>query len=217
MLIIAFGDVHTRTERARDIPELHVADCLVVTGDLTIRGGRKEVQPVLEALGALSARVYAQIGNMDKIEVDDLLTAKGINLNGRGIRVGEVGLFGLGGSTPTPFGTPSEFSETELDERLWKAYEEVKDLPFKILFSHTPPLRTLVDRVRSGHHAGSLSVRKFLEQTDCNLCVCGHVHEAVGTDRIGKTPVLNPGMLDYGGYVRIECDGKTLKASLERC
>jgi len=56
-----------------------------------------------------------------------------------------------------------------------------------------------------------------LEQTDCSLCVCGHIHEAVGTDQVGSTLVLNPGMLSYGGYARIECDGKTLKASLERC
>ena len=217
MLIIAFGDVHMRTDRARDIPEIRKADCIVVTGDLTVRGGKREVMPVLEALAALSQKVYAQIGNMDKQEVDDLLTIKEINLNGRGIRVGDVGLFGLGGSTFTPFGTPSEFSEAELARRLWQAYEDVRVLPAKILFSHTPPFNTQVDRVRSGYHAGSQSVREFLEQTDCSLCVCGHIHEAVGTDRVGATLVLNPGMLSQGGYVRIECDGKTLKASLERC
>jgi hypothetical protein len=217
MLIIAFGDVHMRTDRARDIPEIRKADCIVVTGDLTVRGGTKEVLPVLESLAALSQKVYAQIGNMDKKEVDELLSAREINLNGRGIRVGDVGLFGLGGSTPTPFGTPSEFSEAELDRRLWQAYEDVRALRFKVLFSHTPPFNTLVDRVRSGYHAGSRSVRKFLEQTDCSLCVCGHIHEAVGTDQVGSTLVLNPGMLSYGGYARIECDGTTLKASLERC
>jgi hypothetical protein len=216
MLIIAFGDVHMRTDRARDIPEIRKADCIVVTGDLTVRGGTKEVLPVLESLAALSQKVYAQIGNMDKKEVDELLSAREINLNGRGIRVGDVGLFGLGGSTPTPFGTPSEFSEAELDRRLWQAYEDVRALRFKVLFSHTPPFNTLVDRVRSGYHAGSRSVRKFLEQTDCSLCVCGHIHEAVGTDQVGSTLVLNPGMLSYGGYARIECDGETLKASLER-
>ena len=217
MLIISFGDVHMRTEKAKRIPEIREADLVVVNGDLTVRGGRSEALSVVDALSDLNGKLYAHIGNMDEAEVDVMFTEMGMNLNGRGVLIGEVGLFGLGGSPPTPFDTPSEFSEEELGATLRKAYEEVKEARVKILFSHPPPVNTLVDRVRSGEHVGSTAVRSFLEQTDCSTCVCGHIHEAVGTDRVGSTLVINPGMLAQGGYARIEWDGDTLTATLEKC
>jgi len=216
MLIIAFGDIHDEPNMAGRIPGLAEADYLVLTGDLTLWGGRREARAVLDVLKELHPRIYAQIGNMDKAPVDTLLSEMEINLNGRGVRLGEVGLLGLGGSNITPFGTPSEFSEEVLEERLWKAFAEVKEAPLKVLFSHTPPANTRLDRIRGGSHVGSLAVRRFLEQTDCNLCICGHIHEAVGTDLLGGTILINPGMLAAGGYVRVESDGKQLSASLER-
>jgi Icc-related predicted phosphoesterase len=217
MLIIAFGDVHMRPERAKGIPEIRRADCVVLNGDLTIRGGCAQALSVVAAISELNRNVYAQIGNMDEGEVDAMFSDMGINLNGRGVLVDEVGLFGLGGSPPTPFFTPSEFSEQELGATLRKAYEEVKEARIKILFSHPPPVDTAVDRIRSGQHVGSSSVRRFLEETDCSACVCGHIHEAVGTDRVGSALVLNPGMLPEGGYARIEWDGEKLTATLGQC
>ena len=217
MLIIAFGDVHMQPERAKRIPEIARADCVVVNGDLTIRGGRTEALSVVDALSELNQKVYAHIGNMDEAEVDMMFTEMGINLNGRGVVVGDVGLFGLGGSPPTPFDTPSEFSESELLSTLKKAYEDVREAPVKILFSHPPPIDTAVDSVHSGQHVGSSAVREFLQETDCSACVCGHIHEAVGTDRIGSAIVLNPGMLSQGGYAKLEWDGERLTATLEKC
>ena len=217
MLIIAFGDIHDEPPMAGRIPGLAEADYLVLTGDLTLWGGQREARAVLDALSDLHPRIYAQIGNMDKPQVDTMLSEMGINLNGSGVRLGEVGLLGVGGSNITPFGTPSEFSEEVLEERLWKAYEEVKDAPFKVLFSHTPPADTRLDRIRDGSHVGSQAVRRFLEEADCNACICGHIHEAVGTDLLGRTVLINPGMVAAGGYARVEYDGKQLSASLERC
>ncbi len=217
MLIIAFGDIHMRPEKARQIPEIGEADCVVLNGDLTIRGGCNHALRMVAAVSELNRTVYAQIGNMDERDVDAMFTDMGINLNGRGVVVGEVGLFGLGGSPPTPFLTPSEFSEKELGDSLKRAYEDVKEASIKILFSHAPPLNTLLDRIGSGEHVGSSAVREFLETSDCSACVCGHIHEAAGTDRVGSAPVVNHGMLDHGGYARVEWDGRNLTATLERC
>lgn len=216
MLIVAFGDVHMQPDRAAEIPEVRKADCVVVTGDLTIRGGEKEIRRALEPILGLGPRVYAQIGNMDTDRAHAWLCEKGINLHGRGVRLGQVGLFGVGGSTPTPFGTPSEFGEDQIAGWLRQAYAEVEGVSFRVLISHTPPFGTTVDKVRGGRHAGSRSVREFLEAWPCDVCVCGHIHEAVGADRLGGCLVLNPGPLPSGGYVRIECDGKSLRASLEK-
>lgn len=215
MLILAFGDIHMDIRAVERIPEIDRADCVVITGDLTVLGGRPEARRVLDAVAARNPRLYAQIGNMDRREVDDLLSEEGINLNGRGVVLGGVGLFGLGGSNPTPFGTPSEFSEEEMARRLRQAYEAVKEAPRRILFSHAPPKRTRLDRVRFGMHVGSRAVRQFLEATPCDACVCGHIHEAAGTDRVGSCVVVNPGMAGRGGYARIVVGPGGVEASYE--
>jgi len=215
MLILAFGDIHMDLRAVGRVPDLERADCVVLTGDLTVLGGRREARQVLDAVAARNARVYAQIGNMDRKEVDEMLSEQGINLNGRGVVLDGLGLFGLGGSTPTPFGTPSEFSEEEMAARLEQAHGAVKEARRKILFSHTPPADTRLDRVRSGLHAGSRAVREFLERTACDACVCGHIHEAAGTDRVGSCLVINPGMIGRGGYARIECGQDRFSAAYE--
>jgi Icc-related predicted phosphoesterase len=217
MLIISFGDVHMRPDMARKIPEIREADCVVLNGDLTLRGGCAHALSMIAAISDLNRSVYAQIGNMDEGEVDAMFSDMGINLNGRGVVLDDVGLFGLGGSPPTPFDTPSEFSEHELGATLRRAYEDVKEARIKILFSHPPPLNTLLDRLGNGEHVGSSAVRDFLEKADCTACVCGHIHEAVGTDHVGSALVINPGMLAHGGYARIEWDGQRLTATLKHC
>ncbi len=217
MRIISFGDIHMKPEQAKMIPKIKEADCVVVSGDLTFNGGRAEAQEVLTPLTALHHKLYAQIGNMDKEEVDVMLTEQGINLHGRSVLLGEVGLFGLGGSNPSPFSTPSEFSEEDLAKKLWEAYEGVKTARFKVLFSHPPPINTKLDKITTGMHVGSQAVRDFIEQTDCHACICGHIHEAVGTDKLGTTFLVNPGELRKGGYVSIECDGDNLVVTLEYC
>jgi len=216
MLILAFGDIHMDIHAIGRIPELERADCVVLTGDLTVVGGRREARQVLDAVAARNPRLFAQIGNMDRKEVDDLLTEQGINLDGRGVVLEGVGLFGLGGSNPTPFRTPSEFSEEDLSRRLRQAYEAVQAAPRKILFSHTPPKRTRLDRIRFGLHVGSRAVREFLEHTPCDACVCGHIHEAAGTDRVGSCVVINPGMIGRGGYARIVCEETGFSATYEK-
>jgi len=44
MRIIAFGDIHMDMNQARKIPEIKSVDCVVITGDLTLCGGRREAQ-----------------------------------------------------------------------------------------------------------------------------------------------------------------------------
>lgn len=70
---------------------------------------------MLEKLTRYNPVIYAQIGNMDRAEVTDWLAKQGWNthLCVRELAPG-VALMGLGGSTFTPFGTPSEFPRVPL-------------------------------------------------------------------------------------------------------
>ncbi len=48
-------------------------------------------------------------------------------------------------------------------------------------------------------------MREFIEKYRPDLVLCGHVHEARGQDMLGKTVMVNPGML-RNGHALVEID-----------
>jgi Icc-related predicted phosphoesterase len=207
--LIAFGDIHEHTGNVGKIEGLSDADAVIITGDLTNFAGVRKAKEVIEYVSRYNSRVYAQLGNLDQEEVNDYLDELGINLHANGFIIQGIGIFGVGGSNPTPFNTPTEYSEQQIEAFIRKGYEKIKDIPLKILAPHAPPYNTKVDVVGSGTHVGSTAVRAFIEKYQPQLCLTGHIHEAVGTDRIGETIIVNPGMLRHGGYIKVvERDGR---------
>jgi len=216
MYWIAFGDIHESTGRLEAVPGLAEADGVIVTGDLTNRGGREAGKRVLDAVARFNPRILAQPGNMDTESVTAYLREQDmdIHLKARELAPG-LGLMGVGLSAPTPFGTPGEVSEAILAEWLDRTHALAAGFDRLICAIHEPPFDTRLDRLDNGQHVGSPGVRAFLERARPALAVTGHIHEAAGTDRVGDTLVINPGMLAHGGYVRIDFDGETLSARLE--
>ncbi|MDR1125323.1 MAG: metallophosphoesterase family protein [Deltaproteobacteria bacterium] len=198
---IVLGDIHDDLQYLEEIPDLDQASGIIVTGDLTFLGGVAAGSKIIDALAVHSPHIYAQIGNMDKPELTAYLEEKGINLHGRarGLYPGLV-LIGVGGSSKTPFNTPSEFSEEELGALLEKALAEAGQAEHLVLVTHTPPLNTACDRLDNGTHVGSPAVRAFIEKRQPALCLCGHIHESRGQDRIGDSLIVNPGQFGNGGY-----------------
>lgn len=213
MQIMAFGDIH---EYVHVLPtlasELGQADLILVTGDMTRWRGPKTAEKVLQAIRVYNPNILAQVGNTDSWETHDHLNRLGINLHGQGHRFGDLGIFGVGGSNPTPFGTPIEFDEEEIAAYLMAGYAMIQDAPRQLLVAHCPPYQTAIDRIHAGYHVGSTSVRQFIETYQPDLCISGHIHESPGEDRLGKTHVLNPGMLAQGGYVSVRCSIEALTA-----
>ncbi|WP_319582280.1 metallophosphoesterase [uncultured Pseudodesulfovibrio sp.] len=216
MYWIAFGDIHESTGLLGSVPGLAEADGIIVTGDLTNRGDREAGKRVLDDVARYNPRILAQPGNMDTDGVTAYMREQDMDIH---LRVRELapglGLMGVGLSTPTPFGTPGEIPETTLVQWLDKTYTLANGFDQLICIIHEPPIDTAVDRLSNGQHVGSPGVRAFLERVQPVLAVTGHIHEAAGADRIGKTTVINPGMLSGGGFVRIDFDGKTVSATLE--
>jgi len=212
--IVAFGDIHGEIYYIKGIKELTQADWVIVTGDFTNIGGKMEVEWILKEIGKYNKNILAQLGNMDKPEVNDYLTELGINLHGYGYKLSEdLGIFGVGGSTFTPFNTPTEYSEQEIEDIVYRGYEMIKHLPKKILVSHTPPYNTNTDVIESGQHVGSKAIREFIERCQPEICLTGHIHESRNIDRIGKTLILNPGMLS-NGYILVYKEGDIIDAKL---
>jgi Icc-related predicted phosphoesterase len=74
--------------------------------------------------------------------------------------------------------------------------------------THCPPARTKVDLLYTGAHAGSETIRKFIEEKQPAVAISAHIHEARGTDELGKTKLINSGRFPEGycGLVSIEKD-----------
>lgn len=215
---IGIGDIHddvATVQRLVALPEVAAAAGILVSGDLTVKGDAADAKPVLEALRRAGPVVMAQIGNMDRAGVDAYLTEQGVNIHATGrVTPGGVGIFGVGWSTPTPFGTPSEAGEERIAAWLEAAHAAVADCRHLLLVCHTPPHGTATDVVGDGVHVGSTAVRDFIERVQPEVCLTGHIHEARAVDRIGRTEIVNPGALSGGGYARIRLDGDRLTVSL---
>jgi len=200
---IGFGDIHEDLSLVHEIPDLADADGVIISGDITNRGGIRRASELLEVVFKINPNIYAQIGNMDRPEITSYLDDKGWN-----------GIMGVGYSTPTPFMTPSEVPDTRLAQWLTQGYEQIKHLPKLILVAHDPPFGSKAADLPSGENVGNRSVLEFIRRVQPDICLTGHIHEAESEDFIGKTKVLNPGMLCMGGYVLIRLKGDELEADL---
>lgn len=212
---IVMGDLHDRADGLDAVRGLERADGVIVTGDLTVNGGVAQARNVLEKLVRFNAVLYAQIGNMDRAEITDWLDGRGWNTHLR-VRdlAPDVALMGLGGSTFTPFGTPSEFPESRFSEWLEDLWREARKRRHVVLSAHTPPHGTLCDIVGDGTHVGSSAVRDFLLEAQPDVCLCGHIHESRAVDRLGRTVLVNPGAFAAGGYAVLRLAGDDLSVTL---
>jgi Icc-related predicted phosphoesterase len=216
MKIISFGDIHEDFSNLIPLKnELENADLVIVTGDLTNYNGRKEAEKIIDEIMKYNENILAQLGNLDQPEIDDYLTEKGINLHRNGFIKDDIGIFGVGGSNPTPFNTPTEFSEDEIEAFLLDGIDKVKGAKFKIMVPHMPPKDTKLDIISAGVHVGSQSVRDFILKYKPDISLSGHIHEARGSDTIENTLVFNAGMFREGGYVVITKQSECLSAELK--
>lgn len=197
MKILALSDLHADEmvlDRLRAISARSAYDLVLFCGDLTTRG------PVsyAEEVAALFPKCYAVHGNMDTADVVEKLRSLGILLHGKKVKLREWNLVGLGGSNPTPFGTPNEMSEAQIESVLSKAGVD----EFSILVSHPPPYG-MFDSV-GGVHVGSTAVRKAVEMKKPILVICGHVHEYEGKEILGETLVVKLGPAEKMRAAEIE-------------
>lgn len=229
MKIIAFGDIHMATDHLAAINDITDADAVLLTGDLTNFGGRDDANVVLQTLKQLNPGIFAIPGNLDKPEVSDLLEDMDINLHGQARLIetenDRICVYGVGGSNKTPFNTPLEFSEEELaaiaEQGARQAAKLIADAQKRagrniptVFLSHTPPFETDLDRLSGGGHAGSPAIRKHIETFQPDICITGHIHESRGEQTIGKTIVLNPGILAQDGNVLLTVEESSITAQL---
>jgi uncharacterized protein len=209
MRILCLSDIHGEAAGLSEIPSL-ASDCdlIVIAGDVTHLGGAAEAEAILAPILSCGLPVLAVGGNADREGVRQYLGAQGIDLHARGVIFGTTGFMGLGGGTVSPFGTPWELDDAEASRCLAAGYARIAEAGYKVLVSHAPPRNTKLDRNFARMHVGSQPVREFLLAGSVHLCLCGHIHEAWGEDRVGDTHCINIGPHKNGRYALVQIDGQ---------
>jgi Icc-related predicted phosphoesterase len=190
---LVFSDIHNDYRALERLAAIE-ADYYIAAGDLV--SWERGLDRCGEILKPRAERVYVLPGNHESHEVISQFCRRyGFHdFHGVHVRAGEFFLAGLGYSNPTPFNTPGEYSEAEIERRL-APFGGLQPL---VLVCHCPPLGTPLDRVREGVHAGSRAVREFVEKHRPAAFFCGHIHEAAGVEiELGSTLAVNAGPRGY--------------------
>ncbi len=205
MLIYAFSDFHgnrSAFQRVRELIRIDRPDLVAITGDIANHSVpvASEFLVSLNELGILALFVP---GNMDDPELLEWSDAEFVKcLHGKSIDRSDLTFIGLGGAPGGVFGTPFEYSESEAERILLSSSGKIQRCRLALI-AHSPPKNTKIDEVRAGLHAGSRTVRKFIEARKPLFSVSGHIHEAQGFDRIGETLVVNTGPALAGDFAKI--------------
>jgi uncharacterized protein len=187
MRILALSDIHAEEntlDRLRTVAMRSNYDLVIIAGDLTNNGPESFAQELLDLFPDNLLCVH---GNMDPPNVIDLLSSSKSYIHGKKVKIGGWNFVGLGGSNPTPFRTPSEYSEDEIARLLAVAGVD----EYTILVSHPPP-KGILDNIGT-LNVGSSSVRDCIEKSRPILTVCGHIHEVEGQKIVGDTLVVKLG------------------------
>jgi uncharacterized protein len=193
MKLLVFSDIHNNhgaLERLMDVE----ADCYIAAGDLV--SWSRGLDRCGEILRRRADKMYILPGNHESAAAIAAFCRRfGFqDFHEQSIQLAGFHVAGLGYSNPTPFNTPGEYTEQEIELRL----ERFANLKPLILICHCPPLGTALDRIRNGLHAGSRSVKTFIEKHQPVYFFCGHIHEAEGASaEIGKTCGINVGQRGY--------------------
>src|SRR3954462_12063789 len=162
-----------------------------------------------ERLAGKGIGVFVCPGHDDQLEIDEVGEAANTVELGEG-RVVEIDGFQLassGWANRTPWDTYREEDEDALLERFERMISDVTTDPEHTIFSlHCPPYNTgldeapqltadmsLKDEGRATVPVGSTAGRQVIERYQPALALHGHIHEARGTHRLGKTLCINPG------------------------
>lgn len=211
MRIITLSDIHGNYTKIEEILRHETGyDLILISGDITTHGTPTEVKEAFKHFQSYGVPILSVAGNMDTPEIDNTLTAIGCSINGLGLIIKDIGFFGVSAAPYSPLHTPYEISEEEVLRRANIGWNEVKHARWKVFVPHAPPYETKLDRTFFGKHVGSISIRNFIEKNKPNIVVCGHIHEARGTDTIGSTQMINCGSAAKGYYGIIEINENTL-------
>ena len=173
-------------------------DAIVTCGDITHFGSVRDAQKILAPLIALALPILYVPGNCDPSQLAEASINGAVNLHGKCQRLHDVSFIGIGGAPTSPYYSWFELSEAQIMTTLEQSAGRCPQGSRSVVVSHSPPIDTSVDLASSGIHAGSVSLRAFIQERRPSAVFSGHIHEAKGIDQIGDTLIVNPGPVRHG-------------------
>lgn len=185
-----------------------------------------------ERLSNCDAQFYMLPGNDDDPRCGEIISSSKCvkNPDGQVVNIdGAHEMISSSASNATPWKTPGEFTEDQLEAMFEKMLATVKNHRNLILNLHVPPydsgldiapkLNEQLQPVLVGGEfmripVGSTAVRKIVEKYQPKLGLFGHIHESGGDVFIGKTLCVNPGSEYSEGILRgyvVDLDEKGIK------
>lgn len=173
-----------------------------------------------ERIGKSGIQFYMMPGNDDDRGVDEMIASSSYVVNpvGKTIHLNEHHeMISFDYANPTPWHTPREWSEEEYYERVKASASTLKNVQNALFMIHVPPFDTGIDtapeldktmrpKVTMGDvlrvPVGSTGVRKAIQELQPLVTVHGHVHEAGGQSKLGRTTCFNAGSEANQGILR---------------
>ena len=166
-------------------------------------------------------------GNDDSFDLDGVIAQSKLvkDAEGKAVELAP-GIFmaSTGWSNPTPWHTHREEKEDALYRRISDIIPPDADCSRWLFSLHAPPHASGLDDApemdenlnvlnagQSTVPVGSTAVRRVIQERKPLLTLHGHIHEAKGVARIGKTLCVNPGSLYEQGVLQgalLEIDGR---------
>jgi uncharacterized protein len=159
-----------------------------------------------ERIAGAGYKVYMAPGNDDHFEVDQIISDSKaiINCNNKNVMVGDHEMITFSWANPTPWNTPREKTDEELEPMLEELVAKVNDKSNAIFNFHAPPYgfaldlapeltKDLIQAADRRIHVGSRAVAKMIEKYQPLIGLHGHIHESRGAQKVKRTLIINPG------------------------
>lgn len=185
-----------------------------------------------ERLRGTGIQCYVSPGNDDHFDIDPILSKSSyvVNPEGQVVQLDQSHeMITLGFTNMTPWNCPRDIPENELAAKVEALTSKVKNFETCTFNLHCPPYNSGLDLAPKLDEnltpvlgpggaptmvpVGSPSVRAAIEQYQPLIGFHGHIHEARGTVKLGRTLCINPGSEYTEGILRgalVDIDGNKI-------
>jgi Icc-related predicted phosphoesterase len=189
--------------------------------DAMIQRAREWVKMAEESFKDSDVKFYMLPGNDDIFEVDKVIEKSNLVVNpeGRVVYIDDFHeMLSTGFTCMTPWKCPRDVADDVIKEKIEKMLAQVHDLESSIFNFHCPPYGTILDLaphldatlkpiVKHGQlemiHVGSKAIFDAIKKYQPLLGLFGHIHEARGHTKIGRTLCINPGSEYSSGVLSV--------------
>lgn len=154
-----------------------------------------------------------------------------VDVHNKVVNIGDYQIIGYGVCSAPEYPQEEDILKEYDDEKLREKKKEF-ELQLKktlglfdkskkpvIFLSHNSPYGTKLDKInnpgspRNGKHFGSIVTKNIIEKYSPLICICGHIHENLGKEKIGETLAFNAGFGEEAVHL-LELDGDKININL---